>query len=283
MRQHDRVTTRSASGSASHFRGDVEVDDEVFAQQLLLLDGQAALPAVQRLRAWVLAAVQVRPGEVAVDVGAGTGEQVLALADLVGPEGRAVGVEPSRRMREEAQRRATTLGRDIDIVAGSAEQLPLETASVDVLRCERVLQHLTDPAAAVVDMARVLRPGGRVVLVDSDWGTLVLHPGPPDVLRHVQDAMLAAAPNTLSGRRLPGLLSAAGLTVDPDVGSSALALVGPALQAWIAHSPAVEDVVAAGTVTSGQLEDVLAGLQVAGERGEAFGSVTMFAVVGRQT
>ena len=64
------------------------------------------------------------------------------------PDGRAIGVEPNAKLREIAEARATAAAR-VSFVAGLAGDLPLADGSVDVLWCERVLQHLSDPQAAI--------------------------------------------------------------------------------------------------------------------------------------
>jgi SAM-dependent methyltransferase len=203
----------------SHVPEDVDAE---LAALLFVLDLQAGLPSVLRLRDWVLAALAPRPGETAVDVGSGTGSEVVRLAELVGPTGRAVGVEPQPALRDEAVRRAA--GSGAEFVDGDALALPFDDGSVDVLRCERVWQHLAEPQRAAQEVARVLAPGGRAAVVDSDWATAVVRPGDPDVHRRLNEAMRRRTPNPFAGRNLRVQLQAAGLVVDADIGSTALVM-----------------------------------------------------------
>ena len=110
------------------------------------------------------------------------------------------------------------------MVAGDALDLPFEDGSVDVLRCERVWQHLPDPQAAAAEVARVLAPGGRAAILDTDWGTAVSRVGDPDVQRRVNEASWRRMANPFAGRHLRAQLQRAGLVVRPDIGSSALLL-----------------------------------------------------------
>lgn len=165
------------------------VAEQNIERQAFILDQMAAQPAVRTLKAWALTELAPVAGETAVDVGSGTGEDVVAFAERVRPDGRAVGVEPSPGLRDEAVRRAA--GAPVEYVDGRAERLPFDDESVDVLRCERVLQHVDNPAAAVREMARALRPGGRIALIDTDWATAILHPADPDVLRRMVDYFLS--------------------------------------------------------------------------------------------
>jgi len=146
------------------------------------LDAQDGADGVRRLRAWAQSALDPRPGEQVIDVGSGTGSQTLALAAAVGATGDTVGIEANPALREVAEQRAAEAGSTARFLDGDALALPLPDATVDVVWCERVLQHLSEPDKAVGEIARVLRPGGRVVLIDSDWATALLHPGDPDAV-----------------------------------------------------------------------------------------------------
>ena len=89
-------------------------------------------------------------------------------------------------------------------------------------RCERVYQHLEDPEGAARELARVLAPGGRAVVVDSDWGTSVQSMGDPDVVRRLNTFAWGLMANPFSGRLLRGQLHRAGLAVDPDIAATAV-------------------------------------------------------------
>ena len=142
-------------------RAEIGVGGDAQTQHLtMLLDVQAAQPGVVRLRDWAFERLVPAPGETAVDVGSGTGAVVVRLAGHVGPQGSAIGIDPNPALREVATQRAKAAGSTAAFLDGAADSLPLEDASVDVIICERVLQHLEDPDAAVREFARVLRPGG---------------------------------------------------------------------------------------------------------------------------
>src|SRR4051794_2667193 len=213
------------------FRADRTSDDPAADLRALVfvLDAQEALPSFGRLRDWAIERLAPAPGETAVDVGCGTGAVVRVLAQRVGSAGRAVGVEPNAGLRRVAVERSAALSPAPTFVDGSAYALPFEDASVDVLHCERVWQHLTEPERAAAEVARVLRQGGRAAVLDSDWGTMLIEPGDAEVVRRVNQAFWDVAVNPFAGRRLRPLLRAAGLEVDDEVGSSAYVLPEPML------------------------------------------------------
>lgn len=194
--------------------------DEQVQRLTTLLDLQAAQPGVTRLRDWVFDRLAPQPGETVVDVGSATGDTVVRLAGAgaVGRQGRALGVEPNPALREVARGRAEAAGVRAEFADGGADALPLADASVDVVTCERVLQHLDDPDAAVRESARVLRPGRRLVVIDSDWATSIVHPGDPELLDRYRAFSLTQWPNPHSGRFLRGQLRAPASTSTPTSG-----------------------------------------------------------------
>ncbi|WP_225731879.1 MULTISPECIES: methyltransferase domain-containing protein [unclassified Nocardia] len=240
-------------------------------------DLQAALPGIRRLRNWAHEALALRPGESAVDIGSGTGSEVMAFADAVGPTGTAVGVEPDPNLLAAAERRAAQAGSRAKFHSGDAYGLPFGPDSFDAALCERVFQHLTAPTRAANEIARVLRPGGRAVVVDVDWGTAIVHPGERPVVREVIDTLVSATTNPFSGRRLPGLLTQAGLVVD-DIGSHAL-VQDRSVGAGALVTRIAEMAVARGSITEAQRDLLLTELARGAATGDAHLSVTMFAVL----
>lgn len=251
------------------------------ASQIFVLDAQEAMPGVGRLRDWARAELAPVAGEVAVDVGCGTGTEVRRLAHAVGPTGRAVGVEPHPGLRAEAERRSAMEDSAATFVDGDAVALPFDDGSVDVLRCERVFQHLTDPDTAARDFARVLAPGGRVAVTDSDWGTIVLSPGDPDVVRRLNEASWGRMANPFSGRHLRRQLTTAGLDVSPDIGATAVLFPDEMLRDPVMLRLNAALAVEEAAITAEEAAGLEAEVVAAAEVGEAFFAVTMFCVVAR--
>lgn len=106
-------------------------------------------------------------GEVVLDIGSGAGTDLLLAARHVGPTGRAIGVDMTVEMIERALEAAGRLGlAHVEVRRGDAESLPVEDASVDVVISNGVLNLVPDKLAAFREIARVLRPGGRLQLGD---------------------------------------------------------------------------------------------------------------------
>jgi ubiquinone/menaquinone biosynthesis C-methylase UbiE len=120
------------------------------------------------------AMLEPTPTQTLLDIGCGTGDDVIALAALVGPNGEVVGIDSSHTMIEEARRRTATTTASVRFAKANAYELPFVSATFDGCRADRVFHHLDQPQAALTEIARICRPGARLVISDPDWQTLVV-------------------------------------------------------------------------------------------------------------
>lgn len=117
----------------------------------------------------LMALAAPRPGEQVLDVACGTGLVALAAAEAVGPQGRVLGTDLSDHMVDAARERAVQRGvGQLGFARMDAEQLALPDGGFDLALCALGLMYVPEPAQALREMRRVLRPGGRVAL--AVWG-----------------------------------------------------------------------------------------------------------------
>ena len=137
------------------------------AASVAWLERVAALAPVRAGKQRSYELLNLGPGDRVLDVGCGTGADALALARIVAPGGEVVGVDASAGVLAAARRAAAAAGCPARFELADAGALPFPDDAFDACRCDRTVQHLPDPSAAVNELARVTRPGGVVAVSES--------------------------------------------------------------------------------------------------------------------
>ena len=121
-------------------------------------------------------------GATVVDIGCGAGTDLLLAARRVGAAGHAIGVDMTEAMRRRAAQGAAACGFDhVEVRSGDATRLPVDAGSVDAVMSNGVLNLVPEKLAAVAEIARVLKPGGRVQIADIIIGEVL----PDSALRDI--------------------------------------------------------------------------------------------------
>jgi arsenite methyltransferase len=177
----------------------LEFNEELAAQMEIVYSRRDIL----HRRALVHDALGAVPGDRVLDAGCGPGFYVAETLDRVGPEGSVVGVDASEPMLALAAKRCE--GHDnVGFERGDVTALPVESETFDRALSVQVLEYVDDIPAALTELLRVVRPGGRVLIWDVDWATVSWHSEDPGRMQR----FLAAWDEHLSDPSLPRTLSA---------------------------------------------------------------------------
>ena len=156
-------------------------------------------------------------GAAIVDVGSGPG---IYARDLALRGARVTAVDSAPAMRTGAVAEAHAAGVTIDVADGEANALPFPDATFDAATLVQVIEYVPDAVGALREIARVLKPGGALLVCDTDWATASWGIGDAALAERVKQAWCATKEHFDAGRRIPEWLLAAGYDVvawDPRV------------------------------------------------------------------
>lgn len=166
-----------------------------------ILDAAYQGSDITRRRRVSFDALAPRPGERILDLGCGPGLLTQELARAVSSQGEVIGLDPSADMRKTAENRCQAEDH-VRILDGTAEAIPLGDGQVDKAVSVQVFEYLGDLDGPLAELHRVIRPGGRVVISDVHWDTLVWRSDDPVRM----DRMIAAWDDHLANRVVPEAL-----------------------------------------------------------------------------
>ena len=203
------MTQADPNRETSLARGFRDVDTAAVGKLARCLTYMDALPAFQQYKNTMLEMMNPQRGSITADLGCGLGFDVLRLATLVGPEGRAIGVDASLALIESARSASEGLPA-VEFVQADIQHLPFARGSLHSCKVDRTLQHVGRPAAVLDEMFRSLSPGGTVVCAEPDWGTFVIDDAQHPIARQIAQVWSEGFRNPHIGRELKDHLKESG-------------------------------------------------------------------------
>jgi 2-polyprenyl-3-methyl-5-hydroxy-6-metoxy-1,4-benzoquinol methylase len=210
----------------------------------------------------------LRPGTDVLDVGCGPGSITVDMAGRVAP-GRVTGIEPIPEPLEQARALAAEAGvTNVEFAVGDVYALDAPDDSYDVVHAHQVLQHLTDPVAALREMLRVCRPDGVVAARDADYAAMTWYPADPRLDRWLEVYRAVAHGNGAepdAARRMLAWARAAGAASVTPTASVWCYATPEQRNRWglmwadrILHSAITRQAVDGGHATAAELDDISA-------------------------
>lgn len=228
-RLHKVSTSQSLEGPAEQGRAldqanhcDYAVQEGIIVSAGLQFDEETSrrveaiysTPDVVAQREVVLQALGLHPGERVLDVGSGPGFLAADMAMAVGDSGQVRGIDISEGMIAISQRRCNNLTH-VDFQIGTATRLPFQDSGFDVAASTQVYEYLgdNDVTTALSELHRVLRPGGRALILDTDGDSLVWHSTDPMRMKRVLEGWSEHCADFHLPRRLSSKLVQAGFRI----------------------------------------------------------------------
>jgi SAM-dependent methyltransferase len=249
------------------------------------LEAAYLTPDVVEQRRATLQALALRPGERVLDVGSGPGLLAADMAEVVGLAGHVIGIDVSDAMLALGQRRCANIGETVRLsfIKADATALPFPDAAFDAAVSIQVYEYVADLPNALAELYRVLRPGGRALILDTDWDSIVWHADDPERMGRLLDAWRARFADPHLPRTLGHQLRAAGFQVSRP---EALVLLNPEYDAntySVANGEIMADyAVTRGSLTRDQADAWTQDLRQLGRDGQYFFSLNRYLFLARR-
>lgn len=217
----------------------------------------------------------LQPGLHVLDVGCGAGQEADAFAAMVQPQGTVVGVDASPAMLQQARPQYP-----VSFCLGDAHALPFPANAFHRCHADKLCQYLPAPAQAVAEMARVLTPGGMLVMVEPDYRSQQLHLADEAIARDLLDFRCSQQPYPDLARSLDQLFVAAGLnevTLEPMTWAES----DYGVNRWLRLDVSARLARKQGVISAAVAEEWLAVLEEARRSQRFFWSMTYFIATGR--
>jgi ubiquinone/menaquinone biosynthesis C-methylase UbiE len=243
-----------------------------------LLDRIQDAPDVWAARADLLNRLALQPGEAVLDLGCGTGDHSREVAARVAPDGGVVGADFSTTMIAEATRRQASSTAPATFEQGDAQKLRFSTGTFDACRTERMLCHVPDCEAALREMVRVVRPGGRIGVIDVDTAGVMIDNSDRAITAAFAASMTDTIQNPWIGRTLRRRMGEVGLVdvvVEPRVMEIGYGAIEPMIDAHVLLMQQTG-------LDSASVEAWKRELEYANLAGTFFMGMTMFLATGRK-
>ena len=181
----------------------VDKSDTDFLIQFL--DDANRFPSIVASFRTQLELLDLKSGDNVLDIGCGIGDRAAQMAEIVAPNGKVVGTDLSSVMVEASKNRHADRGLPVEFHVATACEQPFPDGSFDCIRTERVLMYLEDPTQAFRESRRLLKDGGRLLVVDFDWDALVFAHKNKALTRRIVEFISDSFPSGRVGADLFGI------------------------------------------------------------------------------
>jgi SAM-dependent methyltransferase len=262
-----------------------KLDETVLQAIVTRLEARGNHPFFARMLHEYLDAMQIETAHTVLDMGCGTGVVARTIARRPGFAGQVTGIDLSPYLTDVATRLATEDGVSARVTfrIGDTRRLDFPDATFDAVVAHTLMNHVDDPVAVVKEAARVLKPGGRVGIFDSDFSTIAFNHPDPTQGKAYDDALInALVTNPRIMRQMPRVLRTAGLELVvafPYV----LADIGTA-DYWLASVESYRKLLPqGGTMTAAEADAWADALRQDSEAGVFFGACNFYSYVAKRS
>lgn len=238
------------------------------------------LETIRQMKETTFELLCIKKGEHIIDIGCGTGLDVLKMAEKVGKRGKVLGIDTSANIISEAKKRAEGTNLPVNFLVSDVQHLDFQDNTFNACRADRIFVHLDNPVQALLEMIRVAKIRGRIIVSDADWETLVIDSKNNKLTRKILNFFCDSSGTRCVGRQLRRIFIDAGLA-SVEVSSRTLIINNYEIAnkvfkleetAFFAKKN--------GVITSNEAKDWINSFEIMENSGRFFASLTYFFVLG---
>lgn len=260
-----------------------QLDDSTLDALIARLEARGQHPRFVAMMREYLDAMGIDSAASVLDLGCGTGVVARAIARRPGFAGRVTGIDRSPYLTAAARRFARQESLGVEFRTGDSHSLELPDAAFDAVVAHTLVSHVEDQLGVMKEIARMVRPGGRVAIFDGDYASLTYGGGDPATAKAIDETIInALVTNPRVMREMPQLLRDCGLTllasfahVVADIGKADF--FGPGLQSLLRLLPS------AGAMSESEARAWVDGMMKRSEEGIYFGAANFYSFVATRT
>lgn len=201
----------NADSVSSGFRNvDESGEADFFIKYLKFVD---SVPEFRAIKDRSYQALGLKRGDKVLDAGCGIGLDTYRLGSMVGDTGSVIGFDSSESMLSVAQKNKPGNFQNISFLMGDLKNPDFPDDIFDAVYVERVLQITPDPSEIIQQLVRIVKPGGTIVSIEPDWGTMAIDPGNRNSIRSLISYCADSFPDGWTGRKLFRLFREYGMNV----------------------------------------------------------------------
>lgn len=267
------MNTDSVSSGFQNVDESGEVD--FFINYLRFID---SVPEFRAIKERNYKALGLKRGDKVLDAGCGIGFDTYRMSSIVEDTGSVIGLDSSESMISIAQKNVPENLRNITYIQGDLKRLDFLDDTFDAVYVERVLQISPTPTEIIQELVRILKPGGTLVSIEPDWGTMAVDPGNRNIIRSLISYCTDSFPDGWTGRKLFRYFSEFGMDVQVEA-EPVIMYDFPIINRAMNFDDFISRAIQAGQISESDADELVEGFRFADEHGLFFFSYLIYRAI----
>lgn len=257
--------------------------DGTIITDLHYLEAVSSIEQIKQYKKQSFQKMNIKPGNIILDLGCGNGDEVIEISKLTGTEGKVIGIDVNEQAIKVALTKVPSGTTNVEFVHQNGEKIPFKDNFFDSVRADRVFQHLIHPAIVLREMIRVTKPNGLITIIDPDWDSLTIDSNDMRIARKIIKNVSDQHENPCMGRELYRLMKENNLDVIDIKTVTLITTKFVEMDYGVGFTPVYQRELEKENFTKIKLDSWLKNLYEKDKIGHFFSTLTLFMLTGKKT